>query len=238
MITGILLIFNWTPPTKGFDNYKTSPFHPCIHNFGNTGFSGRIHAKYAIFATKIIDKVAYKGRNMRKELANGIYEIKDDSTSILEVGCGVGTLTKQLQKVGFYDITAIDTSNEMLEEARKNVKNVTFENENGAVYKKDVDLAIVSMVMHEMPESAHIKMTKNLLKCVSKKNGEVWIIDIDPSYKPSIFMKSGEPYVQDYLKNIEKCLYDLSLEQEVDLKTFNIVDNHVRVWVFRFLDTD
>ena len=44
----------------------TAPFHPRIHNFGNTGFFGAVHAASAPLATKIIDLLAYDGRNMRR----------------------------------------------------------------------------------------------------------------------------------------------------------------------------
>ena len=39
-----------------------------IHNLGNIGYPGKIHAETALLTTKIIDKIRYNGRNIRKEL--------------------------------------------------------------------------------------------------------------------------------------------------------------------------
>ena len=231
MLIVVIFLATWSPNIKGFDNYKTSPFHPAIHNFGNTGITGKLHAKLALIATKLIDNFAYDGINMRKLVATGMKDVYDENISILEIGPGVGTLTKELKKVGFNDITAVDTSKEMLNEAKKIVKNVTFDKYNGADYKKNVDVVIISMVMHEMPTCAHVKMINNLLSCVSDKKGEIWIIDIDPAYKPSIFMLSGEPYVQEYLKTIDNCIFTISNKNKVICNTVSIIDGHVRAWI-------
>ena len=37
-------------------------FNPSIHNFGNIGVGGRLHAHVAKFATRSIDRLAYGGR--------------------------------------------------------------------------------------------------------------------------------------------------------------------------------
>ena len=41
-----------------------------IHNLGNTGPLGNLHAATAPLMTKFIDKTAYGGRNVRKEVYN------------------------------------------------------------------------------------------------------------------------------------------------------------------------
>ena len=46
----IMGIFALTPPYY---------YNPNIHNFGNVGFGGRIHAELAPFATKMIDTMCY-----------------------------------------------------------------------------------------------------------------------------------------------------------------------------------
>jgi hypothetical protein len=52
----------------------------------------------------------------------------------------------------------------------------------------------------------------------------VIFVDIDPNYEPSEAMLSGEPYVQEYRRNIGK-----------DLRVFKkeiMVKNHVAKWEF------
>ena len=43
-------------------------YNPKIHNFGNIGLGGKIHANLANFATKQIDNMRYNNRNIRKEI--------------------------------------------------------------------------------------------------------------------------------------------------------------------------
>tara|TARA_B110000008_G_C16916868_1_gene543053 strand:- start:467 stop:1198 length:732 start_codon:yes stop_codon:yes gene_type:complete len=232
----ITSLTTWTPnipDTKGYDTYKTAPFHPSIHNFGNTGIFGRLHANSAGIATRCIDRFAYKGRNMRREVAQGIRQIKYSNTSVIDVGCGVGILTKELYKSGFEDVTGLDTSLEMLNTARKlsRYSPISYRCMNGVDFEKDVDLAIISMVMHEMPTTAHIAMTQNLLKCTEKRKGEVWIIDIDPVYQPSNTMLSGEPFALNYLQSVDNTLNEIAHTLEKKIETFSIIPNHVRGWV-------
>ena len=43
-------------------------YDPRIHNFGNVGIGGRFYASVARPVTRIIDRIAYKGVNVRKDL--------------------------------------------------------------------------------------------------------------------------------------------------------------------------
>lgn len=71
-------------------------FDDRIHNFGNTGFTGFFHAMVAPFATKIIDRAAYKGRNVRTEIAAELRRVvgKGEAT-ILDMCSGVGLSTRR-----------------------------------------------------------------------------------------------------------------------------------------------
>lgn len=101
-------------------------FNPVIHTLGNTGFFGAVHAAVGAASTKIIDKVAYKGRDIRSVVANELKDRvlenkQDNSTSIrvLDMACGVGMSTRALKKAfdGIENVTIIglDTSPEMVE---------------------------------------------------------------------------------------------------------------------------
>ena len=48
---------------------RNAPFHPDIHNMSNVGPLGYVHAHGAWMATRLIDTVAYDGRNIRAEIA-------------------------------------------------------------------------------------------------------------------------------------------------------------------------
>lgn len=218
------------PPTKGYETSRTAPFHPAIHNFGNIGFLGRIHAKSARIATFIIDRVAYDGRNMRREVSNMLRLNHSKDARVLEVGCGVGTLTQELLHVGFTNITALDTSGVMIEAARIAVPGPSYLVKNVVDTNIACDVAIVSMVLHEMPQVAHVETIEVLAKCIAF-HGEIWLIDIDPNYTPSTSMISGEPYVQDYLENIEETISNVSSKNSLHVRTFSIIPDHVRVWV-------
>lgn len=219
--------------TKGYECARTAPFHPNIHNMGNVGALGRAHAQGAWFATRVIDALAYRGRNMRSEVARALANTRDvDRDVVLEIGCGVGTLTAELMDAGFQQVVAMDTSAEMLEFAKKNVPGAEFHQENGVDCEwMAADVAIACMVFHEMPQVAHREMIRAMARASNPRDGEVWIVDIDPSYEPSVPMLAGEPYVPSYLKNIEDVIAEEADEEDMNVATFSIVSGHVRGWV-------
>ena len=219
------------PSTEGYDTARTAPFHPSIHNMGNVGGWGRAHAQGAWLATRIIDLIAYRGRNMREEVAEGMAAVRRPETdSLLEIGCGTGTLTRELTKAGFMNVTAMDTSKEMLIEAKKKTGKAGLVLGNGVdAAQYDVDVAVACMVMHELPTVAHEQVLDAMLEATEKRNGEVWVVDIDPSYVPKASMLAGEPYVPDYLLNFESTIEG----RGKDVDTFSIVTGHVRGWVLR-----
>ena len=213
------------PPVGKFDSVRTAPFHPAVHNLGNVGPLGRVHARGARAATWVIDQLAYAGVNMRREVAQQMATRYDEGTRLLEVGCGVGTLTRELEEMQTFDIVAVDTSQEMLDRARKDV-NCTFLQKNGVDFEGTVDVSILCMVMHEMPQVAHRDMLAHLLRITTTA---VWIVDIDPGYTPSPAMLSGEPYVPQYLETIESTIDAHATGRT--LESLSPIVGHVRAWV-------
>lgn len=211
----------------------TAPYHPSIHNMGNTGPLGYLHASMAWSATRIIDKVAYDGRNVRQEIADSLGSILSrKETRVLEVGCGVGTLTKYLAH-NFDDIIAFDTSPVMLNVAKKECSDkIDFRLANGVHCDQfDKNLCISSFVLHELPTAAHTKLVQSMIDCVQSESGEVWLIDIDPSYTPSLSMKSGEPFVLEYLENIDNTIASVSDANAFACDRVQIIPDHVFAWV-------
>ena len=186
-------------------------FNPKIHNLGNVGLGGLIHAELAHVSTRLIDRIAYSGRDVRKEL------LEDYSGySVLDLCCGVGMSTIEYG-------TGIDTSDAMINKAKQLFKNKKFEIGNAENYKpkNDIDIVTCMYAFHEMPEYAWKKIIENSLKIAKK---EVVIMDISPSYKPSDMMLSGEPYILNYLKNFDK------ISQEYEFYKTNLINDKVTIW--------
>jgi len=95
------------------------------------------------------------------------------------------------------------------------------------------DVATVMFGMHEMPADARRRVIRNALRIARRK---VLIVDIWPGFTPSPMMLSGEPFVLDYLANIESDIDDSHDPKTWDLERFDAVDEHVRVWRFEKLD--
>ena len=231
VLWALLSCFLGPPPVGDYGCVRTSPFHRSIHNFGNVGVGGRVHAVFARLATNIIDARAYNGRVMRRELAEHVAEAVAPTAKVLEVGCGVGTLTAELEAV-FSNVTAVDTSQEMLDAARcaRTHARLVLLNGVDAAERlgRDFDLVIVSMVMHEMPSAAYAEFVGALLDAAPR--GRVVICDIDPTYTPSPMMQSGEPYVLDYLASIDGQLAAIASDAKKRLTTHALIAHHVRVW--------
>jgi SAM-dependent methyltransferase len=185
-----------------------------IHNFGNIGGGGLLHASVSPLFTKFIDFKAYNSVNIREQ----IYENLEGS--VLDMCCGTGYSTKP-NNVG------IDTSNEMLNFA--NIYN------SGSVYKfgnaetfgnpDEYDYVTCMFSFHEMPRYAHILVIKNA-KRVAKKG--VIILDIATNYKPKRVMLAGEPYILDYLNTIDDTMEKHAFNKQV------IVPSHAEMWTYIF----
>ena len=196
-------------------------YNPKMHSLGNIGLGGKIHAQTALFATKTIDAIRYKGRDIRKEIYQPYI---DNNNSVLDLCCGIGTSTAPGQ-------IGVDTSNEMLEvgiennKKTKNNKKLYFGNAETFRPKQDVDIVTCMFAFHEMPPEAQIRVINNAL-FIAKK--EFIIVDIAPNYKnkkPPKMMLNGEPYLIDYLNNIENILFDF--EETIFIK------NHVHIWKYK-----
>lgn len=203
------------------------PFNPNIHNLGNTGFSGAIHAEFAPLSIKLIDIRAYNGRNIRQEIIDKLENKKSNgepTNKILDLCCGVGISTAQY---------GIDTSPQMINKAKRKYPNKKFIVENSENFWKsnhldfftEIDIITCMFAFHEMPEYAHEKIINNSLRLASK---EVVIVDLCPEYKSSKLMRDGEPYLLDYQKTIENTMDNYSFQRS------DYIPNHVTMWKYSF----
>ena len=187
-------------------------YNPSIHNLGNTGMLGNLHAAATPLFTKLIDKKAYSGVDIRKQ----IYE--EMHGSVCDLCCGTGFSTKPGQ-------TGVDTSKEMLRYSSLFNPGSNYIYGNAETYGKDREYDIVTCMFafHEIPEEGHRKILNNAIRISSNK---VIIVDISTDYKPSKMMLAGEPYTLEYISTIDKLMEDFSFEKR------NLIKGHVDIWTY------
>ena len=189
--------------------------HPDIHILGNHGISGKIHSEIAPIATKMIDLFAYDGVNIRDKVMKGYQDY-----SVLDLCCGVGFSTPFNNKIKYS--LGVDISNPMINKAQQLwCKNKNFQLGDAETFYTPLkfDLVQIYFAFHEIPQHGRKKIINNAIENAKK---EVIIMDISPNYKPSSTMLLGEPYVEEYLENIQS-----------DLRNFDehiLIPNHVHMW--------
>lgn len=209
------------------------PYDNRIHNFGNTGLGGKIHAELAPIVTNAIDKKAYNGINIRKMVYNDI----PDEYSVLDLCCGVGLSTRVTDDFDRPNYTVgIDTSPQMINKARRlnsKIKNdhrhlrkfFLGNSENyGKLQNLRFDVVTCMFAFHEMPEYAHHRIINNALNIAKK---EVIILDIAPNYKSNMIMRSGEPFLETYKKSIQKTMEFYDFNEQV------LFENHAHKWILK-----
>ena len=193
-----------------------------IHNFGNIGLGGRAHSLIAPYATKMIDNKCYNSVNIRQVILSKynqeFYKDYERLPKLIDLCCGTGTSTL-INQLG------IDTSEAMIEKAQKIHIHSRFIKGNAENYGQldEFDTATIMFAFHEMPNYAHHKIIKNAKKITTQ---DIIIIDIDPNYKPSTLMLSGEPYLLNYKATIHKLL------EKHNFSYIEYIPNHVGLWIF------
>lgn len=184
---------------------------PRIHSLGNHGLGGKVHSILAPVFTKLIDKVAYKGVDIRKQVTESF----DKEYKKIDLCCGVGISTPFENSIG------VDSSYEMINMAKKLFPDKEFVLGNAENYTpyEDVDITTLFFGFHEMPQFARLNIIEKMQTYTKK---EIVIVDIDPYYKPSKSMLHGEPYLLEYKENIENDL--------VNFKKEVLVPGHVNLW--------
>lgn len=229
MKISLFLIASKYADSLNFDSKTTQApyqFDPRIHNFGNVGVGGLFHSFMARPFTKLIDLAAYDGRNIRVDI---IKNLKIEKPKFVADFCsGTGTSTEALKEC-FKDavVTGVDTSREMLRVAKIFTKNINYLEDNAETVELEEkqDLITIMFALHEVPREARLIILENI-KNNLKKNGKMLIVDIDTSYIPSESMLSGEPYVQDYLKNIDTDVLKVFPNSTMEV----YIEGHVRIW--------
>eukprot|EP00429_Kryptoperidinium_foliaceum_P086110 CAMPEP_0176191890 /NCGR_PEP_ID=MMETSP0121_2-20121125/4690_1 /TAXON_ID=160619 /ORGANISM="Kryptoperidinium foliaceum, Strain CCMP 1326" /LENGTH=310 /DNA_ID=CAMNT_0017530563 /DNA_START=203 /DNA_END=1132 /DNA_ORIENTATION=- len=242
----------------GMDNTNECDYwhNPTIHTLGNIGFLGALHAALAPLSTKLIDILAYEGRDVRRLVADELsVKVKSSKARVVDLCCGVGISTRALRDAfpEAETVVGIDTSSEMISMAtflsnHLSIVRPSFSRsgdrargkacptptlfsqanaENTQLPSRSFDLVTIMYAFHEAPKQGREKILKEAHRLL-QPGGTLAVIDICTDYKPSKSMLAGEPYVLEYQKNIHKQLRSFHGFARVTYKT--IVPNHVGMW--------
>ena len=213
-------------------------YHPGIHFLGNSGLGGRAHAKIARCATGAINCSAYEGRDVRREF---LQELPPE-WSLCDLGCGVGCSTYSCDPayVALARTVGVDASKEMIREAvwskpdARALDSVSFVQANAETYGEDdaFDAAHVSFVLHEAPAEGRLAIVLNAMRIAKFV---VCVTDICPAYTPSPSMLAGEPFVLDYLRQVESEMTKIAAATGWTLERRSVVEGHVVRWTFASL---
>ncbi len=145
----------------------------------------------------------------------------------VDLGCGTGEFLKSLKKKSKYCV-GVDSSSNMLEEARKLFKgdddkvNLRLgELEHLPISDKEADLAVISMVLHHLPDPEKaISEASRILK----KEGVFIITDFEKHSNESMRKKYGDRWLGFSKKEIEKILNNNSFILE-KVNTYDLEKN-------------
>lgn len=185
-------------------------YNPQIHTFGNIGLGGFFHALMAPLATAVIDRASYGGLDVRKVA----HDMIGTDKTVLDLCCGVGFSTME----GGH---AIDTSPMMLNVARFHRPDLSFSFGNAETYgdTQGYDVVTIMYAMHEMPGDARKRVLANMMRVARES---VVIVDIHPEFQETLakkpmngeFFLMGEPYVLEYLTNIDTDVFSAAATHE------------------------
>ena len=189
---------------------------PRIHNFGNLGAGGTVHSFVAPLATRMIDTMAYKGFNVRELLFEN---------STVDLGYGVGYSTSP-GGIG------VDASEPMLNVAKVLHPNKHFERGLAEKfgYPNMCKRVTVSFLLHEQTPQRRKRIVMNAARICKE---EVLIMDIHPTYKPSWLMKTGEPYVEDYLENFDDEVSSICKDNNYNMVKTSLCEDRVLLWTIK-----
>ena len=199
--------------SKSLSHGRTGPWKdPRIHNLGNHGKGGWLHAQMAGPFTHMLDQVAYGGVDVREMVRESA------PPGTVDLGCGVGLSTPD-------DGIGVDASSQMLDVATRTRTGCTFyrglAERWGAA--DSAPLVIVSFLLHEQPRERRVRILHNARRI---STGRVLVLDVHPEYRPSRAMLSGEPFLLDFLSHIEGEMADAFGRTQTD----DIVPGRVRLW--------
>lgn len=208
-------LFTWeherAARNERFAEYTSYWDDPRIHNFGNVGWRGWLHAAFTPLATHAIDRFAYSNYDVRAgihDVANGYLPAEG---KVVDLCCGAAY--SSAPSLPGRELVGVDTSLPMLTVGALRRRDVAFEQGNAEHWGADAccDVATVMYAFHEMPSYARRRVVRNAVRIATSS---VIIVDIHTEFEPSPMMLAGEPYILDYLANVdEDIVMSLNLAQ-------------------------
>lgn len=116
---------------------------------------------------------------------------------VLEIGCGTGLFTRKFYEATQADITAIDISEDLLEQARKLLPGVVFQVDdamNLSFGEKTFDVVYGSSVLHHLEFDSSLKEIMRVLKPGGR------MIFAEPNMiNPQIMIQKNVPFIKKWL---------------------------------------
>lgn len=92
------------------------------------------------------------------------------------------------------------------------------------------DLVTIMYGFHEVPKTGRDRIV-NEARRLLKKGGHLAVVDICPTYTPSPHMLAGEPFVEEYQRNIDEQLANMPGFKFAKKKV--VVPGHVNLWLLQ-----
>jgi ubiquinone/menaquinone biosynthesis C-methylase UbiE len=204
----------------------------------------------------IIDSFAHSDAEggVRLVAAQKLADVVGPRAHSVDFCCGVGASTRALHRVmPGGSVVGIDTSGDMLRVAQnyEQLRTTFFDldelggspavsylqqnAETTDLKSSFFDLATVFYGFHEVPYAGRAKMMAEAARVV-RPDGVFAIIDVAPTFEPSISMLAGEPYILEYKANIITQVADHPSFDPLD--SFELVRGQVYMWILRRRQVD
>ena len=188
------------------------------------------------------------------QYGNSVMELidADENSTVLDLGCGNGALTKALQEKG-YLVKGMDASKELLDVARKNYPTIEFMQGDAINFtlSEPVDVVFSNAVFHWINQ----EQQQDMLKCVYnvlKKNGQ-FVFEFGGygnnqrihSVLSTIFSEYGYcyevpfyfPTISEYAALLEKTGFRVKYAALFDRLTELKGENGLKDWINMFVKT-
>ena len=153
--------------------------------------------EYSILA-RLYDPLLHLVLNrIRKQVTNTVRYYQP--SSIIDICCGTGKQLKHLKKCGFHNITGVDLSKSMLQQANKGNEKVPCDEQDATAMKFDdnsFDLGIISYALHEKPQQSAIDIINEAARVI-QPNGHLIVVDY-------LFDKKVKPHLKASIQLVER----------------------------------